>query len=923
MGMLSMLLVVLVSSCTDDDIVVVADSINANKTVEEINTNIKAFQQLLAAEEAGEEIVSCVKTADGSYNVELEDGNSFNVLTAITAIGDDKRSAYSPLVSAASEGGTYYWTVDGDYLLVDGNKQQAVGGSVPVVGTADDYWTVALAGSTQQLSSVESGTISSLFTDVITSSDATQVKFSLRGDKTSITLALKKSGTTGKLSPTWVLRRPITPDHPAWLVHIDTWTVPDPQAIIDLIPDDIKPYVIFNIALSTMGFDSDGVCSKVADGYELAKSWLRTCAENNVWAMVQGASGGPCHWPDVKSYEEFEGSLFEEFYQDYPNFVGFNYAEQGWGYGGYCSTFEERVLHFSHLLRLSNEYGGYLCVSFFNPDWGANCNAIAMVKQHSEMEKALQTYPENFIGCEKFTNTYGYFDMESTSMGLYAAGLAGNYGIRFDQCGWYTDDSTGAGWNGDDEFPVAAGAIPVIEHVTFTGETVIDGPELIWQQCFHKTNDINVGDGYTGPTWSTFPQFTNISMDIFRKIIDGTIRIMTREEYVERTKVVVVNDLSPTGSRYDPGLSPPSTLFQGLYLMDEDGIQQNHHLWFKKTGRYPSIPTVPYLQDALAKTFSQPINASQFTNGSEWSDISTKQSKFNEIFPEEYTTDGMYAGRYENEWVAYNAYADARTADIPFKYNTCDKMVLSFGKYSVAVIREYSNKVDFYLNNYTTDGTSTTDIISIYGSTSRPSYSFVNRISGNTCSISEAWSDGVYKLTVVHNGAADITINCEGSATGRETAYTPSTISAPATPDIYYGTRQYEVENFDYKNISQVVSNAIDTSGAYTGYTALGYLSFGQSESAAVRKTISVAATGVYTIKIRYCAPTAAIGSLGVYINGSQVATPILPQTSGGTWQTVSVSVSLNKGSSTLEIKANAAGNGALYLDNITVSSAN
>ena len=36
-------------------------------------------------------------------------------------------------------------------------------------------------------------------------------------------------------------RRPIDSRHPMWLVHIDVWNRADPQKIIDLIPDDIKP----------------------------------------------------------------------------------------------------------------------------------------------------------------------------------------------------------------------------------------------------------------------------------------------------------------------------------------------------------------------------------------------------------------------------------------------------------------------------------------------------------------------------------------------------------------------------------------------------------------------------------------------------------------------------------------------------------
>ena len=45
-------------------------------------------------------------------------------------------------------------------------------------------------------------------------------------------------------------RRPIDSKHPLWLIHVDVWNKADPQKIIDLIPDDVKPYVCMNLSLS-------------------------------------------------------------------------------------------------------------------------------------------------------------------------------------------------------------------------------------------------------------------------------------------------------------------------------------------------------------------------------------------------------------------------------------------------------------------------------------------------------------------------------------------------------------------------------------------------------------------------------------------------------------------------------------------------
>lgn len=917
-------LALLFSGCKDDDMDSSNVSLSVSKTVEEINQNIRALQKLLAAKIEGKVLTNCTQLSASTYSVELEDGNSFSVFTSITALGTAETEAYSPVISVKNSGNTCYWTLDGNFLTFSNQKQKVLEGNVPMVAVdAEGYWVVTCGSNVERLDKrAENGKVQSLFSEVIV--EENEVKFVLTEGSSELTLLkVTSNGGVAPIEPTGQLRRPISPEYPAWLIHIDTWNLADPQAIIDLIPADIRPYVVFNISLSVSRND-DGNFNKVAYGYETAKSWLRTCAENNVWAMVQGASGAFCHWPDFSDYSEFEGSLFEEFYREYPNFIGFNYAEQGWGFGweGAC-TYEQRIQHFASLMQLNHEYGGYLVVSFLNPQTAASNSGVAMIKRSPNFAEACRKYPENFIACEKFTQQYGFFDMESTSMGLFVSGFAGNYGMRFDQCGWYSDVANGQmGWNGDTQFPVAAGAIPFIEHAMFTGQTVYDGPELIPEQCFKEGSTSGAGDGYTKRNWEMYKQFENISMDIYRKIIDGTIRILSRKEVIDRTKVVVINDVNPTGSDFDPGYSAPETLFKGLYLMDEDGVQKNHRLFFKKTGRYPAIPTVAELADELANSFEYKLKASQFNSG-EFSDIATKQAKFNEMFPEEYTSDGMYAGRHENAWVVYNCYADTKTASIPFKYNTCDKMELAFGKYSVAAVKEYADKVDFYLTNYTESGTQTTDVIKIHGSSSKPSYTYKNRVSGNPCTVSETWTDGVLTLTIKHNGAVDLSLHCAGTNTGRETAYTPSSVGVPPSPAVYEGPRQYEAEYFEYKNVGGVVKNAVETYGTMKNYTALGYLNFGKDAEASVRDQVSVNAAGVYSIKIRYMAPEATVNTVGLYINGEKVMIPEFVQTGSdkSAWQTISVgSFSLKQGTNVIALSAEETAAGELYLDNMVVT---
>lgn len=914
--LLSGVLFVCLYGCKDDEVPTVPELPQSEKTVDDINVNVRALQKLLVAQENDVAIQSCEMLSGSICKVDLSDGNSFSVLTEITALGKNEGTAYSPGIGIRKEADTYYWTLDGEWLLMNNAKLPAITGQAktPVIGIdKEGYWTIICGNEVQVTGKkVEEGKVKSILKQVGLS-DEKQVTFTFNDGTSSITL--RREEKEGPVTPpvTGHLRRPISPQQPAWLIHIDTWNTADAQKIIDLIPADIRPYVIFNISLSISHDDTNGAWNVVEYGYETAKSWLRTCAENNVWALVQPSSGGFCHFPDIASYAEMENSVYDEFYREYPNFLGFNYCEQFWGFDDpFSVTYPQRLQHWTNLMKLNNKYGGYLVISFCGPGWGASLTPVAMMKRDANFAAICKQHSENLIVCEKYTSTYGFFDIESACLGAYLSGYAGQYGMRFDQCGWNEKH-----WNGDKEFPVAAGAIPMIEHIMLTGQTVYDGPELIWQQDFKEVSESGAGGGFYKRNWECFPQFVNINMDIYRKIIDGTIRIMGRQEVIDRTKIVLINDINPTNSSFDPGYCAPANLYEGLYRMDADGNQFDHTTYFKKTGRYPTIPIVYELADDVANSFVYKIDASQFEGT--WGDVQMKQSKFNRIFPEEYSGD-MYVGRHENGWVAYNPLVGTHTASIPFKYNTCEKMELAYSKYSASVIKEYADKVTVYLTNYSTEGTKKNDVIKIIGSSSKPTFTYQDRATPASCEIKEDWKNGVYTLSVNHNGAVDITVRCSGNATGRETQYTQASVTAPANPEIYKGAHQYEAECFEYKNVNKIHKNAVHD--GIRNYTAMGYINFGTRGDAAVRDDISVPDAGSYKLKIKYRAPSSSINSIDLYINDAKVATPDFIQTgdSNDSWQTISMTVTLKTGKNKMELKANGSNAaGELYLDNVII----
>jgi hypothetical protein len=715
---------------------------------------------------------------------------------------------------------------------------------------------------------------------------------------------------TSEAQITKPLRRPVSPEQPMYLIHIDTWNYADPQKIIDLIPQSIRPYVVMNISLSISHNATTGQFQVAEYGYEIAKSWLRTCAQNQMWTMVQCASGG------MGQFSDFDMSVYEEFYRDYPNMIGFNYAEQFWGYDEpndpVSAKWVDRMNHFANLLELSNRYGGYLVVSWCGNQWSPSINPIGMLKRIPAFATACEKYTENYILCEKHTQQSYQYDMESLCLGAYLSGYSGNYGIRYDDTGW-TDI------NGNHEsFTMATMAAPFLEHTMLTGQTVVDGPELIWTQCFKETGRIATSDGYTKRNWETFPQFINVAVDNFLKIIDGTVRIPTRKEVIDKTKFVIINNVN-TGGVNDI-YSSPQTLFEGLYRMDGDGNYENNKTFFKKTGRYPTIPVVFKLDDELANTFQYKVNRSNYST--RWPSISSKVNEFNGAFAEEYTGD-LYAGRHENGWVIYNPFktgVDA-SANIPFKYNTSERVELTFSQYTTAIMKEYSDKVTFYLSNFDNELNTSlkTNIIKIYGCTGEPTFSYIERGNHQASVLSGNWENGVYTLTIQQNGPLDLTINCNGANTGRLTEYTQSKLVVPSLPPMYDGPRQYEAECFDYKNINSITTGG--QNGTIRNYTGQGYLRVGSNATATVRDSVFVLRSGKYKLITRYVVTGSDANSLDLYVNGVKVATPLFTKTATiSNWANNVQTVELKQGGNEIKFQASKSSPTSLFFDNIIVS---
>ena len=395
------------------------------------------------------------------------------------------------------------------------------------------------------------------------------------------------------------------------------------------------------------------------------------------------------------------------------------------------------------------------------------------------------------------------------------------------------------------------------------------------------------------------------------------------------------------------------TVFTGLYANEGDtvytgasGVDKNslewsgNTQWFKNTGRYPSIPTMHKNDSYTREGFQEVITHSEYKEKfggegiSEDERIANKVAYFNNLFPEKYTGN-LFADRINNHWITYHNDMDVatpRAAEIPLVYNTCEKMKLTYSFHNMGVIKEYSDELHIYLNNYCSRGIKDKDlnvisdlrenVIEIFGSLDKPTYSFHDRgdINSGDVSVTDSWSNGVFTLKIEHNGPVDLVIKCKGNATDRLTSNVNSTVKSIPGPPTYYGPYQHEFEDFEYSGVRRIflagyVGGALSSMDIH----GVGYMDFGQSSAAKIRKKINVLKTGEYLLKIRYSAPN---GTRAIYmsVNGEANKAISFSKTSApADWHIHEELVTLEAGSNILEFKARAGQTNTLYLDNVVI----
>lgn len=696
-------------------------------------------------------------------------------------------------------------------------------------------------------------------------------------------------------------RRPIDNQHPLWMIHIDVWNAADPQKIIDLIPEDVRPYVCMNLSLSCQYNKERAVYLMPQNAMRTYRSWGTVCQKNGLWFTCQPASGGHTHLQcnDLES--------FEYMFKKFPNFLGWNFAEQFWGFDEdalYSAKQTDQIALFANLVEMSHKYGGFLTISFCGNMWSHGLSPLGMLKRNDDLMKACEKYPEAILWLYKYTQPWCFYNSESVCFGPFVAGLAKNYGVRYDNCGWNATMDALVGEN-KAKYPTAAGLGTVMEQTAVNGGAVWDGPELIWTEDFKETGCTNV-DGYQHRNWTTFDGFCGGWIDMFRQVINGNIYIPTREEVVNKTKIVVVNDKTSGGD--EEMYASWSDLYDGLYKQTDptnknNGTFMDNQCYFKSTGRYGAIPIVPQLYDDLAKSIPVQVKKSEYST--RWSSETNKTAEFNNRYSE-VSTGKLYVNRFRNQLVTYMPFSylsknKTATALISLKYNTCTKLKLAYSMLNSGTIHEYADHINFYFNNFRTDTTDVaTQTIIILGVASEPSLTYTTGLlaKGEATGVYNA-TKKTYTITVNHRGGFNLTVNCQGTNKRTLTdAISETALPLPVQPAAYHGDVVIEAEDMDYKNVKSSTTGPYYSHPNVKGHAGNGFVEMGTNTTGALRHQLNSSEVGSYRISVRYM-NTDKAGQIKTEVNGNTTMVDI-EKTENNEWRKATFDATLKAGDNNL-----------------------
>lgn len=118
-----------------------------------VNQNVNSINALVDAAKKAVTITKVETLTDG-YKIYFSDGTISTILNGVNGTdgkdGVDGKDAVAPVIGIKEEEGVYYWTIDGEFVLNNGQKVPVTGkdGLTPQFKIQDGKWYVSFDGNT-------------------------------------------------------------------------------------------------------------------------------------------------------------------------------------------------------------------------------------------------------------------------------------------------------------------------------------------------------------------------------------------------------------------------------------------------------------------------------------------------------------------------------------------------------------------------------------------------------------------------------------------------------------------------------------------------------------------------------------------------------------------------------------------------------
>ncbi len=599
------------------------------------------------------------------------------------------------------------------------------------------------------------------------------------------------------------------------------------------IPENQKPYtVLLIIPGHTLLPGSEG-------SLKFLEETADKCEENKIPYAIQNVNG------EIAPEERLPIAYLEErFAQKHEYFYGLNGAEL---YNSVIWRGEVESNNSQYIIdcvKLCAKYGAF----FFWTDTNMNYDSGMILEWFETNEAFYSTFKENskyicLLNKESFGKPTTYACMQ----GLWLAGLVGNWGVASDWWHWQVDGDKKSLFGEYDEL------------VDNEWDMIVNFPENMYVQsmmlvmsaggtCF-KAEAPNFSTSVGGVPVGGYEYGISPLLD---RVISGQISIPSKEEVFRDTPVAVMG--------YD---NYPE--FQ--YNYDESNL-------YPANGTYGIIPLLPEnLRNDELKVFED--NKVTIVNTEE------KQEFYDKFYTK--SNSDTYLKRMSDKWYFINNSENQRktkSAEFAPVISSAEKVTISAGEHTSAIITEKKDSLDFYLSNYRTDkrkmvegitdellqqkswveicgdylvlgedgspinaddSVKRTTVITVKGTLNggKPSIQWNNSADGKGYQnrpylVDEQWDDKTktLTLTIQHNGIVDFSVKLDKSDkvfTGTErsgfTAFTREKTGAST------------------QKLSALINEQIDTAdGIYNEYSLLKY-------NAALEKAKIMVSEGTYTEK--------------------------------------------------------------------------